>query len=333
MLRRRVLACLSTLAAVTLAACALPAHGQGTRFAVLGDAPYGTGQEGEFARVIDRINADTDLRFAVHVGDLKGGTEPCTDALILHRKSLLDALTLPWLYTPGDNEWTDCHHRSAGRFNPVERLAFLRKTFFADPTRTHGPRAFPVATQGAVRGFAPFAENQRFELDGIVFATVHMVGSDNGLVPWRGFDPKDRAAVPRADRVDEVRARTAAVLAWIDAAFDRAEQTQARAVVLFFQANPEFERGPDAGRRKPFNTFIARLHDRAAAFGKPVLLAHGDHHWYLVDRPFDDLPAVVRMQVPGSPFIGWVAVTAGASADPKAFFQFDRGTPGPREAP
>ncbi len=184
-MRRRFLACFTAL---TLAACALPAHGQGTRFAVLGDAPYGAGQEGEFSRVIDRINADDGLRFAIHVGDLKGGSEPCSDALIRHRKSLLDALTLPWLYTPGDNEWTDCHHRAAGRFNPVERLAFLRKTFFADPTRTHGPGAFALATQGTTAGFAPFVEHQRFELEGIVFASVHVVGSDNGLFPWRGVD-------------------------------------------------------------------------------------------------------------------------------------------------
>jgi hypothetical protein len=313
-------------------ACAHGAAAATTRFAVLGDAPYGPGEEPEFERVIDRINADPTLRFAVHVGDIKAAAEPCSDVLIRRRLAALERLRLPWLYTPGDNEWTDCHNRGAGRFNPIERLQFLRRTFFADPARTHGTNGFAVQSQGAVRGFSAYVENQRFELDGIVFATVHMVGSDNGLAPWRGLDSNDRVVAPRADRVDEVRARTAAVLAWIDAAFDRAHTIGARAVVLFFQANPSFERAPDAARRRPFNAFLARIHDRAAVFAQPVLLAHGDLHWYTVDRPFADLPLVVRMQVPGSPFVGWVNVTV-RDGDPHDFFRFERGTTSTHEPP
>jgi hypothetical protein len=315
------------------AACAHGAGPDALRFAVLGDAPYGAGEEPEFGRVIDRINADPTLRFAVHVGDIKAAAEVCSDALISRRRALLERLSVPWLYTPGDNEWTDCHHRAAGRFNPLDRLRFVRRTFFADPARTHGPNGFAVGSQSSMAGFGAYVENQRFALDGIVFATVHMVGSDNGLAPWRGIDSNDRAVAPRKDRVDEVRERTAAVLVWIDAAFDRAQRSGARAVVLFFQANPEFERAPDAARRKPFNAFLARIHARAAAFGKPVLLAHGDGHWYTIDRPFADLPAVVRLQVPGSPFVGWVNVTVRAGAAPGDFFEFERGTASTRAAP
>jgi hypothetical protein len=328
--RRRFLAT-ALLALPT--ACVHGAGATGTRFAVLGDAPYGAGEEPEFARVIERINADPTLHFAVHVGDIKSSAEPCSNALIQRRFAAIDHLRLPWLYTPGDNEWTDCHHRGSGRFHPLERLKFLRRTFFSEPALTHGPGAFVVESQGAQADFAPFVENQRFDLDGIVFATVHMVGSDNGLKPWKGIDSNDRAVAPRADRVDEVRLRTAAVLAWIDTTFAHAQASNARAVVFFFQANPEFERAPGAARRKPFNAFLSRLHERAAAFAKPVLLAHGDQHWYTVDRPFADLPAVVRLQVPGSPFVGWVAVTARPGAASREFFEFERGAANPREAP
>lgn len=328
MQRRRLL--VSALLSLP-AACAHGAAAETTRFAVLGDAPYGAGEEPEFGRVIDRINADPTLRFAVHVGDIKAAAEPCSDALIRRRLAALERLTVPWLYTPGDNEWTDCHHRAAGRFNPLERLRFLRRAWFADPAHAHGAHGFAVHSQGTVPGFSAFVENQRFELDGIVFATLHMVGSDNGLASWRGIDSSDRAVAPRKDRVDEVRERTAAALAWIDTTFAQAQAIGARAVVLFFHTNPEFERAPGAARRKPFNTFLARIHARAATFGKPVLLAHGDHHWYTIDRPFAELPAVVRLQVPGSPFVGWVNVTVRAAGGD--FFQFERGSTSTREAP
>jgi hypothetical protein len=156
-------------------------------------------------------------------------------------------------------------------------------------------------------------------------ATVHVVGSDNGMLPWRGIDLDDRAAAPRPDRIAEVRARSAAALAWVDRAFDRAHALDARAVVLCFHANPSFERSPEQPRRRPFNPFVDRMHARARAFARPVLLAHGDYHWYLVDTPFADLPHVTRLQVPGSPFAGWVKVSVPADGAGAPFFRIERG--------
>jgi len=328
--RRRFLA--STLLALT-AAQGRGAQARDFSFAVLGDAPYGRGEEREFDRVIDFINADPSLRFAVHVGDLKAAAESCSDALLKRRFAALERLTLPWLYTPGDNDWTDCHGRSAGRFNPLERLLFLRKVHFGAGVHTHGPNGFTLDVQSASPQFASFVENARFALDGIVFATVHVVGSDNGLVPWRGIDSDDRVAAPRPERIAEVRERTAATLAWIDAAFEHAQAINARAVVLFFHANPSFERRPDHARRKPFNAFLARVHERAQTFARPVLLAHGDYHWYQIDTPFADLPRVVRMQVPGSPFVGWVKVTVSETNANGGFFVFERGTTRSQDPP
>jgi hypothetical protein len=256
----------------------------------------------------------------VHVGDLKASGEPCSDALLGRRFGLLDRLALPWLFTPGDNDWTDCHADRAGRFNPVERLQFLRRLFFGRADRSHGATPLPLRSQAAEPGNATFVENAMFELDGVLFATIHLVGSDNGMRPWRDIDIDDRAAAPRPERIAEVRAREAAARAWLDTAFDRAAATQARAVVLIFHVNPAMERSPEHPRRRPFSAFLERLHERAAAFARPVLLAHGDLHWYFVDRPFADLPQVVRVQVPGSPVVGWVRVhVAGPDAAGEPF--------------
>ena len=43
-----------------------------------------------------------------------------------------DRFEMPLLYTPGDNEWTDCHRPAAGTYNPLERLDAVREAFLRD---------------------------------------------------------------------------------------------------------------------------------------------------------------------------------------------------------
>jgi hypothetical protein len=46
---------------------------------------------------------------------------------------------VPLVYTPGDNEWTNCHRVNNGVYDPLERLAAVPKTFFPRPGFTLGP--------------------------------------------------------------------------------------------------------------------------------------------------------------------------------------------------
>ncbi|MCX8004898.1 MAG: hypothetical protein N2688_08070, partial [Burkholderiaceae bacterium] len=266
-------------------------------FAVLGDTPYSAAEEAALAALLAVINADQTLRFAVHVGDLKASDERCDDRLLAQRLALLDRLALPWLFTPGDNDWADCHDGAAGRFHPLERLQRLRALAYPRPDRSRGPRPLALVHQPA-----PFVENARFDVEGVVCATVHVIGSDNGWLPWRGLDLDDRTIAPRADRVAEIRAREAAALAWIDQAFDHAQASGARGLALFFHANPHLGRSAEHPRRRRYHAIVERIRARAAAFARPVLLAHGALHWSFVARPFPDLPLLTRVQVPGSPF-------------------------------
>ncbi|HEU0202560.1 MAG TPA: hypothetical protein VFR86_19280 [Burkholderiaceae bacterium] len=298
-------------------------------FAALGDTPYHAGEAAMLAAMIEQMNADPTLRFVVHVGDIKGGKEPCSDRLLRERHALLARIRHPWLFTPGDNEWTDCHVRTAGRRDPLDRLRFLRRLFYG-PAARPAYAALVTESQAAQATFAPFVENLLFEVDRTVFATVHVVGSDNGLKPWEGYDPQDQRSAPRADRLAEFRARRGAALAWIDCAFARAAQNEAPAVVLFMHANPRFELFVRDRRRAGFNEIIERLRVRARAFTRPVLLIHGDRHWYLIDHPFDPdgAPNLTRMQVPGSPFAAWVKVRVEPQASMP--FGFELRWPGDR---
>ena len=42
----------------------------------------------------------------------------------------MDSFTSALVYTPGDNEWTDCHRLLAGAYDPLDRLHFIRTHYF-----------------------------------------------------------------------------------------------------------------------------------------------------------------------------------------------------------
>src|SRR5688572_21919946 len=78
-------------------------------YAVIGDVPYGTEQEASFGTLISAINTDPKVRTVVHVGDTKNGSTPCSDERLTAVRDAFETFEDPVVYTPGDNEWTDCH--------------------------------------------------------------------------------------------------------------------------------------------------------------------------------------------------------------------------------
>ena len=99
-----------------------------TVFTAIGDQPYYS--TSDFSALIERINADRRSSFTIHVGDIKNGSTVCSDERFLTVKALFDSFDKPLIYTPGDNEWTDCHRKSNGSYEQRERLAKLRELFF-----------------------------------------------------------------------------------------------------------------------------------------------------------------------------------------------------------
>jgi hypothetical protein len=255
--------------------------------AVIGDTPYGDEQEAAFPQLVADVNDDPDVRAVVHLGDIKNGSSTCDDERLLRLRTLYETFDDPFLYTPGDNEWTDCHRPAAGGYVPTERLAYLRELFYPETE-------IPVATQRA-----PFIENQRWSQAGVTFALVHVVGSDNGLAPWFGGA---ETAAQREERLAEVAAREAAALEWIDRAFNAAERARARGVVIGMQADTF------AGSTA-FDRINARLEERARAFRRPVLLLQGDTHDYKTDRPLPGAPNLTRVVVEGETASEWLRLT------------------------
>jgi hypothetical protein len=274
-------------AALAALVCAAPALASSRTLAIIGDTPYGDEQEAAFPRLVADVNDDRAGRAVVHLGDIKNGSSTCDDARLERLRDLFGTFDDPFLYTPGDNEWTDCHRPAAGGYVPTERLARLRELFYPDSE-------IRVAAQGA-----PFVENQRWADAGVVWALVHVVGSDNGRAPWFGG-----AETPeqRAERLAEVEARETAALEWIDRAFEHAKRRRARGVAIGMQADTF------AGSTA-FERINDRLEQRAREFRRPVLLLQGDTHVYKADRPLDRAPNLVRVVVQGETASEWLRLT------------------------
>lgn len=240
-------------------------------FAALGCMPYARGPESApaFARVIAEINRHNPA-FTVHLGDTMGSDERCTDELLLKRRTDFNTFTRALVYTPGDNEWTDTHTEKAGKYVPTERLAKIRALFFP-AERSLGQNPLPLVTQRRDARFAKFVENARWTRGGVVFATVHVVGSRNNKQP----------NIPGA--MDEWRERDAANEAWIRATFAEAKTSQAPGVALFFQADPFAGDKGRTGYDDGFELFLRTLEAESRAYARPVLLVHADEHRFRLD--------------------------------------------------
>ncbi len=283
-------------------------------FVALGDMPYNVlNDDARFEALIGQINKAKPA-FSVHVGDIKNGGSPCTDATYQKVLRQFNLFAGPLVYTIGDNEWTDCYRQSAGAYNPLERLERVRQLFF----RAVGNQSFGQKTLSLSRQ-PMLIENSRWTYNTVTFATLHIVGSNNGLTN-------------DLPRMAEFLERNEANVAWIKDTFAAAEASNSPAVVLAFQAdlwlfNPFFltEMG--------FKDILLTLAAQAKAFGKPVLLIHGDTHVLVTDHPLTEagilsfvgqassvLQNVTRLEVMGDQDVRAVEVTV--DFDNPALFKF-----------
>ncbi len=283
---------------VAVAAPGGPRGAAPTTIALLGDTPYGDAQRVRFPALVADVDADPRIRLVLHAGDVKSGSTTCDDARFADLAALYGTFDDPFVLSPGDNEWTDCHRTAAGGYLPTERLEAVRRTFYPEPGRTLGGQPMTVVSQGLVSAeHGDHVENVLFERSRVAVATVHVVGSENDLEPW--------AQLPGGDRPDprlaEFEARRAANLDWIGTAFDEAERRGAAGVLLLLQAEPLASPGFAAER--------ALILDRAARFGRPVLLAHGDEHVYEVEPGYGGVPNLTRLETFGATATEWLRLT------------------------
>jgi hypothetical protein len=280
-------------------------------FGALGDAPYDPLESWRYPLMLQDLDQH-DLDFAIHVGDIFW--RPCSTERYERSLRWFEGLKHPLIYVPGDNEWADCWTAQEGSFNPRDRLALLRRIMYPRPGLTLGLERFPLETQSTDPQYSEFVEHTRWSTNAIVFATLHVVGSGNFTQPFPARTSEDDA---------EARRRLEAALAWLRGTFMQATSQSATAVVLAFHGEPGFE----WNSRNPFQPLLDAVAEEAAAFGHPVLLIHGDSHEFIIDTPLKaratgrTIGNVTRLEVPGSPDVGWVRVVVTPGETPSFAFE------------
>ena len=182
---------------------------------------------------------------------------------------------------------------------------------------------------------APYVENRRWRIGPVTYVTLSIPGSNNNR--------SDTAPDPA-----ESAARTAATIDWMHQAFASARAHRSHGVMLILQANPWFDRAdptrapkrdpqtlvadlpaPDPSSGDGYDELLRQIRAEVISFGKPVVLVHGDSHYFRVDKPLLDrnghrIEHFTRLETPGdnpqsgSNDVQWVRVEVDAS-DPEVF--------------
>jgi hypothetical protein len=168
-------------------------------FGLIGDTGYTAGQDTDLIAV-RRSMAKFPLAFETHDGDIAEEGEACSDSRLQYVKGVFDGFTAPFVYTPGDNEWTDCS-------GPSARLAAIRKIFFST-SQTLGKSRMSVTRQSGT------PENARWSRNDVWFATLNVPGPRGSGGP------------------------TSADVKWLGTTFDAAEKAGAAGVMIIQQDNP-----------------------------------------------------------------------------------------------
>jgi len=286
-------------------------------FAIIGDLPYGVKKgehDADFENLVHQLNTDSSLAWVVHVGDIKSGRSSCSNDFLSDRKTRLGKINIPLVYTPGDNEWTDCHTIFTGSHNSLERLSKLRELFFLDDRAEADRNILGVTQQSQAQSeHKTFIENYSWFRHGVQFISLHMVGSANGKAKYSAL-----SAIRRTEKHDqEVTAREQAALDWLDYGFAQAKKNNAEAVFLITHANTGLARWPDKKIKAPFQFFNMALAKHVEKFPAPVVLAHGDSHYARIDSPKIDgrkhSKKFLRLESFGENNNAWIKVTINPS--------------------
>ncbi len=293
-------------------------------FGIIGDMPYTRKQEAEYGRVLDDINT-RELAFVAHVGDMMSDPRPyernpdsartpCTDENYAYVLGTLQSCKHPVVITPGDNDWADVVAFKKQKMDPLERLEKVRDTFFPKG-KSLGQRTMAVESQADDPAHAKFRENLAWSINGVTFATLHVIGSSDN-----------------ARDADEHGPRLAANVAWVKRAFAAARANNSAGIVLISHANPGFEnrwtrsyanryarsvrgaKAPKEAAASPYDPFLDALIAEMQTYNKPVIYIHGDTHIFRIGKPLMNpktkrfFENFTRVETFGWPDSNWVKI-------------------------
>jgi hypothetical protein len=232
-------------------------------FGVIGHVFRKSSDEALLRRAIAETDADN-LGFVV-VNGVKSAGEPCSDALYEQRLALLSRAKNGVVLSLAGSDWADCK-RNNGRPAAMERLTRVRDLYFQDEM-SFGDTRLILTRQSKATKFRSYAENARWEMGNVVFATVNLPAPNNHYLTDAG-------------RNGEFEDRLIANRYWLERVFTFAAREKRAGIVLFCDGDPALHsgrtsaRGPD-GMRDGFLETRSQIVRLAAGFPGKVLVVHG----------------------------------------------------------
>jgi hypothetical protein len=260
-MKRLLLASLTGL--IALQAAPVSAQPEALSFGVIGHTFRKSPDESLLRRAIAESDADN-LGFVV-VNGMKSAGEPCSDTLYEQRLALLSKAKNGIVLSLAGSDWADCK-RDNGRPAAMERLTRVRDVYFQDEM-SFGDTRLMLTRQSTTTKFRSYAENARWDMGNIVFATINLPAPNNHYLTDAG-------------RNGEFEDRMIANRNWLERVFTVAAREKRSGIVLFCDGDPALRsgrtapRGPDGVRDGYFEVRrqIIRL---ATAFPGKVLVVHG----------------------------------------------------------
>ncbi len=243
----------------------------------------------------------------IHLGDFQGGQPDCSSPSHFQTKATevngIAPEHIPIVYTPGDNDWTDCD-RGANGIDELTALKRLKEAFYNNARieemskpLNHQMGVAAFQSQGEISiGESPskFEENMRWVHKGVLFVTIHLVANENGR--------KDVRIAGAEDPIASAKGREIAAERWVREAIEIVkDRSDIRAVVIATQADPDrdikwvcsgksevsINGGKDCKKRKArpsvFDNILTAIDQGAESLtasskrgAVPVLFAHGD---------------------------------------------------------
>ncbi len=248
---------LAVVALVTVlsvpATCAEP-----LRLSVLMHATAGGDGEAALRSALDSAQAQAPAFIVVN--GLKEAQEPCSDRLFRRRKAVLEALDTPVFLSMAGNDWIHCRDRR-GRPADTVWLSLLREQLYGDIS-WNGSKPLRLRRQSAVPAFRSYAENTRWSVQQVMFATLHLPAPNNHYVSAAG-------------RNSEFEDRLTASRNWLQRLAQYAVMERQKAVVLFCDGRlwPAAKLQP--GVRDGFREMRSVLRAFSGKVRVPVLLVQG----------------------------------------------------------
>lgn len=198
--------------------------------------------------------------FVVHFELSAPSPTSCGDAALERRRAVLDASPRPVVPVTGASQWAACGRETTDALDRLDRVGDL--LFGAD--QSLGQERLPWSRQSGIARFHRYRENVRWQVGGILFATLNLPDNNNNFRIGAG-------------RNGEFEERVVANRAWLDRTFRLATERRAVGVVLFIDASSRFSapmRAPDsrARERDGFYEWKVALRERVPAYKGQVLL-------------------------------------------------------------